>query len=128
MRPLDHATPGRNGFDAGWFKFVSNIWWWLSRKHGCGSRVAAPALDLSRRGVRHLTCRFAPWIFFFWIPAETDWYGWFRPIQPLKQAEMGSWLPFFYFMWPCEREKKKKERKKKMRRHKKNGWKKNKCI
>ena len=24
---------------------------------------------------------------------------------------MGSWPPFFYFMWPCEGEKKKKDEK-----------------
>ena len=45
-------------------------------------------------------------------------YSWFWLIQPLKLADMAAsdrnshrneqWLPFFCFMWPCEREKKKK--------------------
>ena len=57
---------------------------------------------------------------------------------PAKTGRNGQQLPFFCFMWPCEREKKNKEkkkererRKKKMRRHtqkKKNGWKKNKGM
>ena len=51
-----------------------------------------------------------------------------RPI-PAKTGRNGQRLPFFCFMWPCERKKKKKERrKKKMRRRKKNGWKKNKGM
>ena len=43
---------------------------------------------------------------------------------------MGSWPPFFCFMWPCERgEKKKKEKEEEDEKtQKKNGWKKNKDI
>ena len=43
---------------------------------------------------------------------------------------MGSWPPFFCFMWPCERGKKKKKEKEEEdeKTQKKNGWKKNKDI
>ena len=41
-------------------------------------------------------------------------------------AKIGSWPPFFCFMWSCEREKKKKEEEDE--KTKKNGWKKNKGI
>ena len=60
----------------------------------------------------------------------------FQLKEPSKQTKIGSWPPFFCFMWPCEKIKKIKKnkgrRKKKIRRHKKkkkkNGWKKNKCV
>ena len=42
--------------------------------------------------------------------------------EPSKQTKIGSWPPFFCFMWPCENKKKIKKkgrRKKKIRRHKK---------
>ena len=101
MRPLDHATPGRNGFDAGWFKFVSNIWWWLSRRH-----IAAPAPDSSRHGVWHSTHRFTPYLFFIFFnscwfalkPADLARFRWKRepngrigPIPAEMAAETGRY-------------------------------------
>ena len=73
------------------------------------------------------SARFAP------IRAKTGWFKQKRELRwpkwPPKHADTTNsgrnsrWneqrLPFFCFMWPCEREKKKKRRKKKMRRHKK---------
>ena len=124
-----------------------------SRKHGCGFRVATPAPDSSRRGVRSSNSPFFPFFFFFLfalIQAKTGRFGpipvemgaktaesvQFQLKEPSKQTKIGSWPPFFCFMWPCEKIKKIKKnkgrRKKKIRRHKKkkkkNGWKKNKCV
>ena len=49
----------------------------IPRKHGCSSRVATPAPNLSRRGVRRSTCWFPPPLFS--IRADS---GRNRPIQP----------------------------------------------
>ena len=80
---------------------------WSNPKTRCSQSKKAQVRFQGRHTCTGLipTCRFGLFFFFF---SRAD-SGQNKAIWPPKQAGMGHWLPFFCFMWPCERGKKKRE-------------------
>ena len=101
-----------------------------TRKHRRSSKVAAPESDTARHGVQLVDSPF--FFLFFFIRTDSARFTpirkLIRPKRPPKHADSGQKghrhrpiaaetgqngqrLPFFCFMWPCERNKKKEGRK-----------------